>query len=80
MTDNSDNEVVLEKIPYIHYPVGFQEDQERVKTLFDNGSKVNTMSPAYIKKLGLKTQKTNVGAQKIDGSTLETIKMVITNF
>ena len=38
------------------------------------------MSPAYAKRLGLKTRKTNVGAQKIDGSALETFGMVIANF
>ena len=38
------------------------------------------MSPAYAEKLGLKTRKTNVGAQKIDGSALETFEMVIANF
>ena len=38
------------------------------------------MSPVYAKKLGLKTQKTNVGAQKIDGSALETFEMVIVDF
>ena len=31
-------------------------------------------------KLGLKVWKTNVGVQKIDGSTLETFEMVITDF
>ena len=38
------------------------------------------MSPAYAKRLGLKTWKTNVGAQKIDGSALETFGMVIADF
>ena len=38
------------------------------------------MSPAYAKRLGLKTRKTNVGAQKFDGSTLKTFRMVIANF
>ena len=38
------------------------------------------MSPAYAKKFGLKTWKTNVGAQKIDGSALETFGMVIADF
>ena len=38
------------------------------------------MSLAYAKKLGLNTRKTNVGAQKIDGSTLETFGMVIADF
>ena len=38
------------------------------------------MSPAYAKKLGLKTRKTNVRAQKIDGSAFETFGMVIADF
>ena len=38
------------------------------------------MSPAYAKKLGLNTWKTNVKAQKIDGSALETFGMVIAEF
>ena len=38
------------------------------------------MSPAYIEKLGLKTWKINIGAQKIDGSTLKTFGMVIVDF
>ena len=46
----------------------------------DSGNKVNTMSSAYIKRLGLKTWKTNVKAQKITGSALKTFKMVIANF
>ena len=38
------------------------------------------MSPAYTKRLGLKTRKTNVGAQKINGSAPETFGMVIADF
>ena len=38
------------------------------------------MSLAYAKKLGLKAQKTNVVAQKIDGSALEIFRMVIADF
>ena len=48
--------------------------------MLNSGSKVNTISLAYAEKLGLKTRKTNVGAQKIDGSTLETFGMVIADF
>ena len=64
----------------IHYPVRFQEGQEQIRTLLDSGSKVNTMSSAYIKRLSLKAWKTNVGAQKIDGSPLKTFGMVIADF
>ena len=38
------------------------------------------MSPAYVKKLDFKTWKTNVGPQKIDGSTLKIFEMVIADF
>ena len=67
VTDNRDKEVVLEKVPYIYYPVWFQENkgqesQEQVRALLNSSSEVNAMSPAYVKKLGLKTRKTNVGA------------------
>ena len=48
--------------------------------MLDSGSKVNAMSPAYTKRLGLKTWKTNVGAQKIDASALEIFGMVIADF
>ena len=75
VTDDS-KEVV--KVSCIHYQVRFHEEQ--VRALLNSGSEVNVMSPAYAKKLGLKTQKTNVGAQKIDGSALETFGMVIADF
>ena len=75
----------IARVPCIYYPVWFQEDQgqegqEQVRALLDSGSKVNAMSPAYAKRLGLKTRKTNVGAQKIDGSTIKTFGMVIADF
>ena len=48
--------------------------------MLDSGSEVNAINYAYTKKLGLKTWKTNVGAQKIDGPALETFGMVIADF
>ena len=38
------------------------------------------MNADYTWKLGLKIRKTNVGAQKIDGSALEIFAMVIADF
>ncbi len=38
------------------------------------------MTLAYAKELGVTTRKTSVGAQKIDGSPLETYEMVSTSF
>ena len=41
---------------------------------------MNALNPEYTQKLGLKFRKTNVRAQNIDDSTLETFKMVIADF
>ena len=38
------------------------------------------MHLAFVEKLGLVVQTTNVGAQKIDGTTLETYRMVVLVF
>ena len=76
VTDTSGKKVA--RMPYIHYPVWFQEEQ--VRTLLNSGNEVNAMNPAFAWKLGLKSWKTNVGAQKIDGSTLETFEIVIAGF
>lgn len=38
------------------------------------------MTLAYVAKLSLRYQKTSVGAQKIDNSTLEIYKMAIAKF
>ena len=80
MPVTNEGEEVVVRVPYIYYPVRFQEDQEQVRALLDSGSEVNAMSPTYAIWLGLKTWKTNVGAQKIDGSALETFGMVIADF
>ena len=64
-------EKALERIPYIHYPVQFEgTNKTQVQALIDSGSDVNTMIPAYTLRLDLRARHTNVGAQKIDGSTL----------
>ena len=38
------------------------------------------MIPAYAKQLGFRTQNTDVGAQKINGSNLDMFEMVIAGF
>ena len=38
------------------------------------------MTLVYAKQLGFQVQKTDVGAQKIDGSLLQTFAMVIASF
>ncbi len=67
----------LEQVPYIWYPVIFKD---KTKALLDLGSEVNAMSQAFAEQLGLKICRTNVGAQKIDGTILETYRMVVSTF
>ena len=73
-------EVILGRVPCIHYPVQFRKNKEVIKALIDSSSKVNRMTPAYAKQLGFQVQKTDVGAQKIDSSSLRTFEMVIAGF
>lgn len=70
----------LKQVFYIYYLVQFKKDTTGVLALIDSESEVNTMTSAYIKKLGLQMQKTNIEAQKIDESTLETYSMIIAGF
>ena len=73
----SDKKVIV-RAPYIYYPVWFQKKQ--VRALLNSDSEVNAINPNYAWKLGLKIQKTNIGAQKIDSSALETFRIVIADF
>ena len=51
-----------------------------LSALLDSGNEVNAMHPAFAERLGLVVQTTNVGAQKIDGTTLETYRMMVVAF
>ncbi len=75
MTDKKTEE--LERVPCIWYLVTFKD---QTKALLDSESEVNAMSQTFAQQLGLKIRKTNVRAQKIDGTTLETYKMVVFTF
>ena len=48
--------------------------------MFDGGSKLNAINATFAWKLGFHIQKTNIKAQKIDSSALETFEMVIADF
>ena len=72
-------EEALERVPCIHYPVQFK-DKAPVQALIDSGSEVNAIHPSFVKQLGLAIRPTDVGAQKIDGTTLDTHGMVVAAF
>ncbi len=76
MTDKKTEEE-LEQVSCIWYPVTFKDQTE---ALLNSGSKVNAMSQAFVQQLDLKIRKTNVGAQEIDGTTLETYVIVVSTF
>ena len=80
LVTETNKEVTLERVLCVHYPLRFRKDTADVRALIDSGSEVNAMTPAYASKLGLRVRHTDVGAQKIDGSTLQTFGMVLANF
>ena len=48
--------------------------------LHDLGNEVNAVHPAFVKELGLPIRLTEIEAQKIEGITLETYKIVVAAF
>ena len=68
------------QVPYIRYPITFWKKSVSMLALFDSGSEVNAIHPTLAQKLGLPVRPTNVGAQKIDGTMLDTFGMVVTAF
>lgn len=81
VTKASRKNVVLKRILSIYYLLRFQKDKENERqSLINSGSKMNKMTQAYALKLGLKLRRTDVRAQMIDGSTLETFEMVLASF
>ena len=67
----------LERVPCIWYSITFKD---QTKVLLDSESEVNTINQAFAHQLGLTIWKTNIGTQKIDGTTLETYGMVVSTF
>ena len=51
-----------------------------VLALFDSSSEVNAINPTFAKELGLSIRPTDVKAQKIYGTTLNTYRMVVVAF
>ena len=51
-----------------------------MQALIDSGSEVNAIHLSFVKQLGLLIRPTDVGAQNIDGTTLNTYGMVVASF
>ena len=54
------NDVILDWVLCIYYPIWFKKDE--VQALINSNNKVNTMTPAYTSKLSLRVCQTDVGA------------------
>ena len=75
---NEAQEIILDRVPCIYYLVQFRKDKRTIiQALINLSSKVNTISLAYFKQLGFQVQKTDIRAQKIDSSLLQTFAIVI---
>ena len=68
----------LARVPCIRYHINF--GKQSVSTLFDSGSEINAIYPAFAKKLGLSIKAIDIGVQKIDGTTLDIYGMVVAAF
>ena len=65
----------------IHYPVQFKNTGEaQVQALINSGSEVNAIPLTFAKQLGLHIRPIDVGAQKIDGTMLDSYGMVVAAF
>lgn len=71
---------LLKYILCIHYLIRFKKDQGKVQSLIDTDNEVNIMILASAAKLDLKVQIIDVRAQKINGSSLPTYKIIIAGF
>ena len=80
VTEASVDDTLLARLPCIYYLVQCQKDGSQVQALLNSGSEVNAMNLAYALRLGLRVHRTDIGAQKIDRSTLETFGMVLASF
>ena len=66
-------EKALERVLCIYYPVQFKDTSEvQVQALINSESEVNAIHPTFAKQLGLFIRQTDVRAQKINGTMLET--------
>ena len=77
---NKEDKMTLKRVSCVYFSHRFGKDTVDVRALIDSGSEVNAITLAYISKLDLRARHTNVGAQKIDDSILQTFGMVLASF
>ena len=70
----------LARVPCIRYPITFRKESVPVSALFDSGSEVNAIHLTFARELGFLIRTTEVRAQKIDGTMLDTFGLVVVAF
>ena len=79
--DESESECSnLARGPCIWYPITFWKISVPVSALFKSSSEVNAIHPTFAQKLRLSIRTTDVEAQKIDGTMLDTFEIVFVAF
>ena len=75
-------EKALEYVSCIYYPVQFKKDTNKtqMQALIDLRSKVNAIHLSFAKQLGFFIRPTDVGVKKIDGTMLDTYRIVVVAF
>ena len=72
----------LKYVFYIYYLVQFKKDANKtsVQALINSGSEVNAIHLSFAKQLDFPIRSTDVEAQKINNTTLDTHRMVVAAF
>ena len=75
-------EEALTHISYIYYLVQFKKNinQTQIQVLINSESEVNTIHLTFVKKLDFSIRPIEVGAQKIDGTTLNIYGIIVAAF
>lgn len=68
----------LQYVPYISYIIQFSRN--KINALVDLGSEIHVLNSALAWSLNIIPRIANIGAQKIDGSSFRTYKMVYISF
>ena len=70
----------LVQVPYIRYHITFQKNSVPMSALLGSSNEVNAIYLTFAQELGLPIRPTDVGAQKIDNTTLNIYEMVVAAF
>ena len=70
----------LAQVLCIRYPITLRKKSVSMSALLNSGSEINAIHPTLARELELPIRPTNVRAQKIDGTMLDTFGMVVTAF